>query len=1160
MIWSRSGRSPARLALLWAAAGLLSWAAASAGEIERRLEPGKAVERELRGGESHSYRIALAKGDLLRVRVDQRRIDVVLVFRDPTGRSLASIDFCKGAPERGSLVAETAGDYTVEVKARRPAAPPALYEIVCEELRPATEADRRRKAIEDSLYRAHDLQVEGSGASLREALKQYEAVAEAAAGAKHDDLQAAALAGAGWICFLFGDSAKGLGLLNQARVLYVIVGDRFGEGVVLNSLGATSWSTGQLAVARRFYEESLAIRREIRDPGGEAVALCNLGGVYSRARELDKAREAYSDSARLAHSVGDVYTEGAAENGLAVVYETLKDRVRAEESYRRALELRHADGDRRGEAETIRNIGILVASGGEYEKARAEFGRSIDLARAAGDTGGELQGLMALAQVQLQMGRPTDAIAAIRQRLPLLRQTGDRASEALSWMLIGSYYQSAGESRNAVEPFLRALELSRAVGNRYLETGLLASLGALYGEFLEEDRSYSRALEYFETALPIAQSLGNTDAEATLLSNIGRVHFNSGELDRALQFYQAAADCRDETGVSRGQYVTLDDIGEVHAELHDWERAATFYARALEASRKAGDVRWENTTRSHQASLRRHRGDLDGARSDIEAVVASVETARMRVLERSLQSSFFASFRRYYDLDVEILMRLHERQPDRGFDALAFEVSERARSRSFLDSLNEARWDPRDGADPASLEAERTLRARIFSEIQKLGQPLKDAKRAGVEGGAIDGLLEQYETVEASVRASNPRYGELTRPSIPTAKEISSGILDPATVLLEYYLGEERSFLWAIDTGGVSSFELPGRGRLEELTRQAYASLSAPPAGGAASPPALATLARVLIGPIAGQYPGKRLVIAPDGALAYLPFAALPALEPGGGRDEMLAARHEIVQIPSAAVLAVLRRETGNRPTPPGVLAVFADPVFSPEDVRLSAASRSRQLAAVSPPSDATRALADVMPGGESRLDRLPFTRREATAVLSLVPAGERKEALDFDASRQSVLAGDVPRFRYLHFATHGVLDAVHPELSGIVLSLVDREGRQQPGFLSSMEIFHLRLPVDMVVLSACRTALGKEIRGEGLVGLTRAFMYAGAPRIVASLWRVDDAATAELMRRFYEGMLGREKLVPAAALREAQLSIARQKRWSHPYYWSGFVLQGEWR
>jgi len=192
------------------------------------------------------------------------------------------------------------------------------------------------------------------------------------------------------------------------------------------------------------------------------------------------------------------------------------------------------------------------------------------------------------------------------------------------------------------------------------------------------------------------------------------------------------------------------------------------------------------------------------------------------------------------------------------------------------------------------------------------------------------------------------------------------------------------------------------------------------------------------------------------------------------------------------------------------------------------------------------------------RLTRLPFTRDEANAIAKMVGVNERHVQLDFDASRQAATNPELAQYRFVHFATHGILNSAHPNLSGLAFSLVNEEGQPQDGFLRASEIFNLKLAADLVVLSACRTGLGKEIRGEGLIGLTRAFMYAGAARVMVSLWDINDEGTAELMKRFYGNLLGPTKMSPAAALRSAQVSMAADKRWSSPYYWAGFTLQGE--
>jgi CHAT domain-containing protein len=247
-----------------------------------------------------------------------------------------------------------------------------------------------------------------------------------------------------------------------------------------------------------------------------------------------------------------------------------------------------------------------------------------------------------------------------------------------------------------------------------------------------------------------------------------------------------------------------------------------------------------------------------------------------------------------------------------------------------------------------------------------------------------------------------------------------------------------------------------------------------------------------------------------------------------------------------------MRRDQKERSRPGKPVAVLADPVFERNDPRV--------FSVRSAASGADRSSSLVRSARESELthfERLLYTRNEARAIADLTGAGSFT-ALDFAASRQTMLRGELDQYRILHLATHGLLNSSHPELSGLVFSLVDSRGRPQNGFFRAHEIYNLKLAADLVVLSACQTALGKEIRGEGLICLSRGFMYAGVPRVVASLWRVSDPATAELMRLFYSVMLV-ENLTPAAALRAAQAAMRKNPRTADPYYWAGFILQGEW-
>jgi CHAT domain-containing protein len=425
-------------------------------------------------------------------------------------------------------------------------------------------------------------------------------------------------------------------------------------------------------------------------------------------------------------------------------------------------------------------------------------------------------------------------------------------------------------------------------------------------------------------------------------------------------------------------------------------------------------------------------------------------------------------------------------------------------------------------------------------------------------------------------------------------------VLDTDTLLLEYSLGTERSYLWVVSTTSIDSFQLPRQADVEAAARRYYelttaaqrSPQQAQPADRATSVDqsgllqtnaekqtlsnAARNLTQMLLEPAASRLGTKRLLIVADGALVYVPFAALPITKsegPNAKDPPPLIAEHEIVSIPSASTLAILRRETAGRSPAGQVLAVMADPVFTVDDLRVKASAggiaKTNEKASASKVADSASsqspALANSLrdsgvAGAGMRIPRLPGTRREALGILAMAPEQERKQAFDFDANRDMATSKELAQYRLVHFATHGLLNSTNPELSGLVLSLVNSQGQMQEGFLRLNEIYNMRLQAELVVLSACQSALGKEVRGEGLIGLTRGFMYAGAARVVASLWKVEDRATAELMRRFYEGILGKERLRAAAALRAAQLSMWKEKRWQEPFYWAAFTLQGEWR
>jgi CHAT domain-containing protein len=329
----------------------------------------------------------------------------------------------------------------------------------------------------------------------------------------------------------------------------------------------------------------------------------------------------------------------------------------------------------------------------------------------------------------------------------------------------------------------------------------------------------------------------------------------------------------------------------------------------------------------------------------------------------------------------------------------------------------------------------------------------------------------------------------------------------------------------------------------------------------------------MVIAPLVSELGKKRLLVVADGALQYVPFGMLPkpAVSPpqlSGANDgrmtdqgQPLIVDHEIVSLPSASALAVQRNSLAGRKPAPRAVAVIADPVFSRNDERLKAAVRSTDLTQEQADAGSNTRTIEHLADDSGRfvIRRLRFTRQEAQQILAVAPKAGNLQAVDFKANRATATSDELSKYRYVHFATHGYLDSDRPDLSAVVLSLVDEKGQPQDGFLRAHEIYNLNLPAELVVLSACQTGLGKEIKGEGLVGLTRGFMYAGARRVLVSLWNVNDKATAELMQRFYRHML-KDNQSPAASLRAAQVEMWQQQQWQSPYYWAAFTMQGEWR
>ncbi len=821
------------------------------------------------------------------------------------------------------------------------------------------------------------------------------------------------------------------------------------------------------------YENAQRRFADLGLPQRQAEALFGLGNLQRDClQDKEAAVQAFVRTEPL--SSGDRNFEATILQGLGELRDNLGDLDGAIDEYRRALDLRHQLGDHYDEALISSNLGHELHLRGRYDEAAAFFDRAFALWQPSDDPAKRANTLLNWGHLDLDLGEGDRARERFKAALTLYRQAKDLNNQAAALNALGLLDLDARRFAASLEPLQASLALRPAGSRGWAVT--LTSLGVAYrglGRLEEARRAYGEAL-------PIFLGLGDTHEQASSLGNLGRLEATAG--------HDAVA-------------------------LADFDRALGLFRRLADSP----DTAW---VLEEKARVLRHRGELEAARKLMEEALATVERHRFSQTRYTTRAAFFATQQDSYDFLIDLLMEMHRKTPAAGYDAAALEVGERSLARSLLDGLAASGTDlhrDRGRAAPELHARERQLENEIdllVSRETRVGQDANAIALLQPVEAELAHRWDELDQVRTSLRTGDPRYAALTEPRPWRAAEIQRELLGRDTLLLEYRLGEQRSFLWAVTPDSLKSFTLPGRIEIESIARPVCEHLARSRSRAELSAdPQLASLSRLLLDPVAPLLPGRRLLVVGDGILQSVPFAAL--LEPGSGGP--LVARHEIVGLPSMSVLGELRREVAGRPSVPKTLWVLADPDFN------------------------------------GLFEPLPRTRQEAAAILELAPSPKRA-VLGLEASRATVLNSALRDYRLLHFATHGSFSA--SDLDGGRLILAQTEAN---GFLHLADIYELDLRAELVVLSACQSALGREVRGEGMMGMTRGFFYAGAERVLVSLWNVNDRVTVELMRHFYRGLLV-EGLSPAAALRKAQNAIRRQADWQAPYFWAGFTLQGEWR
>ena len=1117
------------------------------------LQAGSTVSREIAPAESHLFKFTLQRDQIIDLTVSAQDLNLRMDVVAPDGNTLAQVVHRHYGSLTWNLIAPQTGEYQLVVRSLEQSAPSQQYQLKVNRVTAATEREKKDAAAVADFQRAEVLRQRDEGSDLTTALEAYH-------------LAAIAL---------------------QRRQRWADTADTWQQ------IGEVNFSRGNYQEALRSFDQALQMSRKAGDVFLTITQEVNIGYVYIYLADFEKAATYFhqgQEKLRMlqAESAMQEGLEAQLQNGYG---EIENGRGKLKESlvyFARALAQWEKLGDRRGMALAHLNSGFSHLDSGSVNEAAVEFDRSLKLAHEIADWRTEARALTARGNLYTQWGNKYAALSSHREAREIFRRIGDLQGEAVTSNGLGKVFEDLNRKQEAIDEYSLALRLNHTIGN----TGFEGVSAYYLGRVSRDLNDLPKALEYYHRSLDLSRRSGKSRIVMLALVDVAGIYVKQHKFDEAMNIYRQSLAFYEQIGDLHRQALIHHGFGELLTLLAQPDAAIREYQTGLDLFQQIKDPQGQAESLYHLAKLSQEQGRLSEALEQSQKSVALVEMQRERVIGQNWRSSYFASMRRHFELCVDILMQLDRQRPNSGFAGLALETSERAKARSLLEMLTETQTDIRRGVDSALLAKEYQLRQQLSAkaayQIKTLNSPQSQSEVNEVEL-EIRNLNREYDFVEAQIKAESPFYAQLIQPSSLTLKQLQASLRDDSgTVLLEYMLGDERSYVWLVTATGLVARELPGRQKLEPLTRQIYQGLTAHQqqpeedrlryqkrllAAEKRFCPTAAELSQILLGPLMPNLNARRLLVVADGGLQYVPFDALPlpgadgsppvcdlGAEPQGYAP--LLTRFEVVNEPSFSSLTILRNLNVSAPRPDQQVAVWADPVFESDDPRI-APEWAKPMAPQRPQKSGASALDPVTSNENGVADpyvppaRLLATEEEAQSIMRLAPGGVSLLLTGFSANRESAVNRDLHTYRILHFATHGLINSRYPSLTGLLLSTVNDHGETQNGFLQLHDIYGLHLNADLVVLSGCQTGLGEELSGEGLVGLTQGFLYAGSRSVVVSLWDVQDKATATLMADFYRSML-KDGAAPAEALRQAKLKMYQQG--PSPYYWAAFVIEGEYR
>ncbi|WP_424101985.1 tetratricopeptide repeat protein [Moorena producens] len=826
----------------------------------------------------------------------------------------------------------------------------------------------------------------------------------------------------------------------------------------------------------------------------KADQLREQGIEQYKTSQYQAALKSWEEALRIYRELADRQGEAKSLNNLGVAYHSLGQYRKAIEFHQQSLALAREMEDRQGEARSVNNLGNAYDSLGQYRKAIEFHQQSLSLKRELQDRQGEAYSLNNLGLVYDSLGQYRKAIEFHQQSLSLKRELQDRQGEAYSLNNLGLVYDSLGHYQQAIEFHQQSLSRFRELEDRQGEAASLNNLGNAYFSLGQ----YRKAIEFHQQSLSLSRELKNRQVEADSLGNLGNAYDRLGQYRKAIEFHQQHLALAKELEERQGEAYSLNNLGLVYGSLGQYRKAIEFHQQSLSLSRELENRRVEADSLGNLGVAYRQLGQYRKAIEFYKQAIKVTESIQGDIKVEEFKTSYASQQVDTYERLINLLWN------QKDFET-AFNYVERARAKAFLDQLANGRVDFRAGADSKLLEREQDLKAEINALSQEL-ITLRNAPKNQWDNDRIaeteknrTALQKDFQDLLVELKVQSPEIASLKTVDVASLPEIQS-LLDADTTLVEYFVTDERTLAFIITRNSFHTVPLNvTRQQLtEELTLfQDFADLDQP------HPLELKHLHDWLIVPLQPHLNTTTITIVPHSILHYLPFAALT------DGKQYLSDNYALLSLPSASILRYLP-DKGKSTT--GSLLALGDPTI---------------------------------PG----LSPLTHAQNEVETIAQLF----KTKALVGKAATESALRSRAKQSGIIHLAVHGEYNLRNPLFSAIRLL----EDTEHDGSLEVHEVYGLDLTnTNLVVLSACQTKIGELSRGDEVVGLTRAFLYAGTPTIIASLWNVDDAATGLLMKQFYSHWQGGMRMNKAEALQQAQKDL--RETYPHPYYWAAFSLTGD--